>query len=222
MLSEKNIFPPPHLAEETGLLAVGGDLSRDRLLAAYKGGIFPWYSDDEPILWWSPNPRLVLYPHELRVHKRLARTMRTGNFIITFDTAFHEVMLGCAGPRRSNNAGTWIVPAMIDAYDLLHEAGYAHSVEAWRAGELVGGLYGVSLGGCFFGESMFTRVPDASKVAFVTLVRYLSAHHFELIDCQVITSHLVSFGAREISRRQFLKQLQAALKRPSLTGSWRG
>ncbi|MFH0729219.1 MAG: leucyl/phenylalanyl-tRNA--protein transferase [Pseudomonadota bacterium] len=221
MLSEQNIFPPPHLAEETGLLAVGGDLSRDRLLAAYKNGIFPWYSDDEPILWWSPDPRLVLYPHELKVHRRLTRTMKTGDFIITFDTAFHEVMLGCAAPRRSKKAGTWIVPAMIGAYEHLHEAGYAHSVEAWREGELVGGLYGVSLGGCFFGESMFTRVRDASKVAFVTLVQYLSAHHFEMIDCQVITSHLVSFGAREISRRQFLKQLQAALKRPSMTGPWR-
>jgi leucyl/phenylalanyl-tRNA---protein transferase len=221
VLSENIIFPPPHLAEETGLLAVGGDLSQERLLAAYKNGIFPWYSAEEPILWWSPNPRLVLYPNELKVHRRLKRTIRTDAFRITLDRAFHEVMLGCAVPRRSKKAGTWIVPEMMDAYNKLHESGYAHSAEAWQGGQLVGGLYGVSLGGCFFGESMFTRVRDASKVAFVTLVQYLSEHHFEMIDCQVTSSHLVSLGAGEITRKQFLIQLQAALKRPSMTGKWR-
>jgi leucyl/phenylalanyl-tRNA---protein transferase len=220
ILSESTIFPPSHLAEESGLLAVGGDLSQERLLAAYKNGIFPWYAADEPILWWSPNPRLVLYPNELKVRRRLKRTMRTGTFKITFDTVFQEVMLGCAAPRQGKKIGTWIVPGMIEAYVKLHESGYAHSVEAWLAGRLVGGLYGVSLGGCFFGESMFTRVRDASKVAFVTLVQYLSAHDFEMIDCQVTTSHLVSFGAREIPRRQFLSQLQSALKRPSMAGPW--
>jgi len=220
-LSESIIFPPPHLADETGLLAVGGDLSRERLLSAYKSGIFPWYSVDEPILWWSPDPRLVLYPNEMKVHKRLKRTLKTGGFSITLDESFHEVMLGCAAPRRAKKVGTWIVPEMMDAYDRLHASGYAHSVEAWQEGRLVGGLYGVSLGSCFFGESMFTRVPDASKVAFVSLVQYLSAHHFEMIDCQVTTTHLLSFGAREISRREFLKQLQAALKKPSRIGPWR-
>lgn len=220
-LSENIIFPPPHLADETGLLAVGGDLSQERLLAAYGNGIFPWYMVDEPILWWSPDPRLVLYPHELKVHKRLKRTLKTGDFRITLDESFHEVMMGCAGSRRAKKAGTWIVPEMMRAYDRLHESGYAHSVEAWREGRLVGGLYGVSLGSCFFGESMFTRVSDASKVAFVSLVQYLSAHHFEMIDCQVTTAHLLSFGAREIPRRQFLKQLQAALQTPSRIGLWR-
>lgn len=221
VLSDSIIFPPPHLADKTGLLAVGGDLSRERLLAAYKNGVFPWYSADEPILWWSPDPRLVLYPNALKVHGRLKRTIRTGAFRITLDESFHEVMLGCAAARRTGNAGTWIIPEMMEAYGKLHESGYAHSVEAWREGRLVGGLYGVSLGGCFFGESMFTLVRDASKVAFVTLVQYLSAHRFELMDCQVTTSHLVSFGAKEIPRKQFLKQLQAALKQPSKTGLWR-
>lgn len=221
VLSESVVFPPAHLADKTGLLAVGGDLNRERLLAAYKNGIFPWYSADEPILWWSPDPRLVLYPDALKVHRRLKRTMRTGAFRITFDESFHEVMHGCAAARRSRKAGTWIVPDMMEAYGKLHESGYAHSVEAWQEGQLVGGLYGVSLGSCFFGESMFTRVRDASKVAFVTLVQYLSAHHFDLIDCQVTTSHLLSFGAMEISRKKFLMQLRAALKRPTKLGPWR-
>jgi leucyl/phenylalanyl-tRNA---protein transferase len=221
VLSENIAFPPAHLADETGLLAIGGDLSQERLLAAYRNGIFPWYSADEPILWWSPDPRLVMYPNELKVHKRLIRRMKTGGFKITLDESFHEVMLGCAAPRRAKQDGTWIVPEMMHAYNTLHAAGYAHSVEAWREGQLVGGLYGVSLGGCFFGESMFTRVPDASKVAFVSLVQYLSTHHFDMIDCQVTTAHLLSFGAREISRRRFLKQLRAALKTPSRVGVWR-
>lgn len=209
VLSENVVFPPAHLADENGLLAVGGDLSPERLLSAYRHGIFPWYGEDEPILWWSPNPRLVLYPHELRVSRRLERLIRTGRFEITRDKAFHDVIAGCAGPRAKDHVGTWIVSDMIAAYTRLYEAGYAHSVEAWQDGQLVGGLYGLRLGGCFFGESMFTRVSNASKVAFVTFVRYLSARGCKLVDCQVSTAHLMRFGAREIPRKLFLKQLQA-------------
>lgn len=209
VLSENIVFPPAHLADENGLLAVGGDLSLERLLSAYRHGIFPWYGEDEPILWWSPNPRLVLYPHELRVSRRLERLIRTGRFKITRDKAFHDVIAGCAGPRSKDRVGTWIVSDMIAAYTRLYEAGYAHSVEAWQDGQLVGGLYGLLLGRCFFGESMFTRVSNASKVAFVTFVRRLGARGCKLIDCQVTTTHLVRFGAREIPRKLFLKHLQA-------------
>jgi leucyl/phenylalanyl-tRNA---protein transferase len=220
VLSERIAFPPVQLADKSGLLAIGGDLSELRLLAAYGNGIFPWYSEGEPILWWSPNPRLVLYPEELKFSKRLQRTLKQGTFDITFDTAFHEVISGCAASRPSKPDGTWIVPDMIAAYARLHILGYAHSIEAWQGDSLVGGLYGVSLGGCFFGESMFTRVRDASKAAFVTLVDFLRKHDFSLIDCQVTTSHLLRFGAREIPRRQFLAQLNEALKLPSMLGPW--
>jgi leucyl/phenylalanyl-tRNA--protein transferase len=222
VLSERILFPPAHLADESGLLAVGGDLSRERLLCAYRNGIFPWYSGGEPILWWSPDPRLVLYPSELKVSRRLQRVMRGHAFTVTFDRAFHEVIHGCAAPRSNGQPGTWLVPEMIEAYKSLHAAGIAHSVEAWHEGRLAGGLYGVSLGGCFFGESMFTRVTNASKVALVSLVRFLMGHGADLIDCQIETAHLLSFGARQVPRKRFLKELSTSLRKRTLAGPWSG
>jgi leucyl/phenylalanyl-tRNA--protein transferase len=220
VLSERILFPPAHLADNSGLLAVGGDLSRERLLCAYRNGIFPWYSKGEPILWWSPNPRLVLYPPELKVSRRLQRIIRGQAFTVTLDQAFDEVIRACAAPRSSEQPGTWLVPEMIGAYEGLHAAGIAHSVEAWQGGRLAGGLYGVCLGGCFFGESMFTRVSNASKVAFVTLVQHLAARGFDMIDCQVTTAHLLRFGARQVPRKRFLKELSASLEKPTLQGRW--
>ncbi len=219
-LTRKISFPPPHLARADGLLAVGGDLSPGRLVLAYRMGIFPWYSDGMPILWWSPDPRLVLFPESLHVPRRLRRTLRQAPFRITVDTAFPEVIDSCAKLRKDRE-GTWIVPEMIQAYCQLHDAGYAHSVEAWSRDQLVGGLYGVSLGRAFFGESMFTRVPDASKVAFVLLVGYLRVKHFDLVDCQMTTGHLLRFGAREVSRPVFLRRLERSLAYPDMKGPWR-
>lgn len=219
-LSERLSFPPPHLAEPEGLLAVGGDLSEERILLAYQMGIFPWFSDDNPILWWSPDPRLVLYPSEIRVSARLRRTIRQGAFAVTCDTAFGEVISACAGERLLRNQPTWITREMIDAYCRLFDAGYAHSVEAWREGCLVGGLYGVSLGGGFFGESMFSRVSNASKTALVALCRYLQQLSFDMVDCQVPTDHLMGMGAVKISRSRFLRDLRLSLKKPTIRGSW--
>jgi leucyl/phenylalanyl-tRNA---protein transferase len=220
LLTDKIAFPPPHLASKEGLLAVGGDLSRKRLLHAYGMGIFPWFSDDEPILWWSPDPRLVLYPHEIKISRTLKKIIRKGIFTVTMDTAFAQVITQCAQIRLQNNQGTWIVEDMIHAYCKLHETGFAHSVEAWYRGELAGGLYGVSLGKCFFGESMFTRISNASNVALVKLVEYLNALSFDMIDCQLTTQHLLRFGAREIPRVKFLKQLEKSLKASTKTGKW--
>jgi leucyl/phenylalanyl-tRNA--protein transferase len=220
LLSDELVFPSPNLALKNGLLAVGGDLSQKRLLLAYRTGIFPWYNQEEPILWWSPDPRLVLYPQELRISKSLKKTIRKDLFKVTMDRAFEQVITECANIRRKKNEGTWIVKDMIQAYCRLHEAGFAHSVEAWRGEKLAGGLYGVSLGKCFFGESMFSRIADASKVAFVTLVRHLQALAFDLIDCQVPTEHLKRFGAREVPRALFLKQLKKSLATPPRKGKW--
>jgi leucyl/phenylalanyl-tRNA--protein transferase len=220
LLSDKISFPPPYLASKEGLLAVGGDLSQKRLLLAYRTGIFPWFSDDEPILWWSPDPRLVLYPEEVRVSKTLKKIIKKKMFHVTMDSAFVQVINQCAKIRLQNNQGTWVVKEMIDAYCKLHESGFAHSVEAWYQGELAGGLYGVSLGRCFFGESMFTRVSNASNVALVKLVEYLNALSFDMIDCQLTTEHLLRFGAREIPRVSFLKQLEESLKAPTKKGKW--
>ena len=206
-LIDEPVFPSPHLAEPGGLLAVGGDLSVTRLLAAYRRGIFPWYDDESPILWWSPDPRPILVPGHVRVSKRLERTIRSGKFTVTLDTDFAGVIRGCAAVPRDADNGTWIVPDMIEGYERLHAAGHAHSVEAWQNGELVGGAYGVAIGKAFFGESMFHRVTDASKVAFVTLVEQLRACGFVLIDCQMHTTHLARFGAREIPREQFADTL---------------
>ena len=215
LLSNKIIFPPPQLAGGDGLLAIGGDLSKERLLLAYRMGIFPWFSEDEPIMWWSPDPRLVLYPQDLRVPKSLKKVINKNIFKVTIDSSFERIINLCAQIRLQENERTWLGKDMIEAYCDLHEAGYAHSVEAWHKGELAGGLYGVSLGKCFFGESMFTSITNASKAAFVALVEYLKTLSFDMIDCQLTTEHLKRFGAREIPRSIFLKQLNKSLKAPT-------
>lgn len=221
LLTNELVFPPPHLAMDDGLLAVGGDLSIERLLLAYSNGIFPWYSDDSPLLWWSPDPRLVLYPSELHVSKSLRKIINKRLFDVTMDTAFRQVMTACAQIERPTQDGTWILDEMIGAYCRLHDAGYAHSVEVWEAGELVGGLYGVSLGHSFFGESMFSLRSNTSKVALYALVEHIKALQFDLIDCQIRTEHLVSMGAREISRPQFLTELERSLQHPTVQEKWR-
>ena len=220
LLSEDLIFPSPKLAAQEGLLAVGGDLSQERLLLAYRMGIFPWYSENEPIMWWSPDPRLILYPDQLKISKSLKKVINKGDFELTMDQDFKAVIRACAESRTETNEGTWIVDEMITAYCELHESGLAHSVETWMDGQLAGGLYGVSIGRCFFGESMFTRISNASKVALVGLVRHLQNLQFDLIDCQVTTPHLVSLGAHEIPRARFLDELATALKAPTLKGRW--
>ncbi len=211
LLSDNISFPSPELAEEDGLLAVGGDLSQERLLKAYSMGIFPWYSDDSPILWWSPDPRLVLFPSELVVSRSLRQLLKKGIFTVTVNRAFERVIQCCADSSRKSQSGTWITEEMMQAYTQLHRSGYAHSVEAWHEGELAGGFYGIIMSRIFFGESMFAKMSNASKVAFVTFVEDLRQRHFELIDCQVTTEHLVSLGAREISRSTFLETLKKAL-----------
>jgi leucyl/phenylalanyl-tRNA--protein transferase len=220
-LSDEYIFPPPELAEESGLLAVGGDLCEERLLLAYSMGIFPWYSGDDPILWWSPDPRLVLLPDDLKISRSLMQTINKGTFKVTMDTAFESVIKACATVNRKDDGDTWITSDMIDAYIGLHKSGYAHSVESWYDGELVGGLYGISLGSAFFGESMFTKKSNASKVAFAFLVQQLSKWDFTLIDCQITTAHLKSFGAIEISRSEFLEQLQSSLNIDERKNRWK-
>ena len=220
VLPRAPVFPDPGLAEDGGLLAVGGDLSPERLVAAYGAGVFPWYSAGEPLLWWSPDPRLVLEPKRLHVSRSLARTLRRGVFEVRVDTAFDRVVERCARARRSEGAGTWITPAMRRAYGRLHGLGLAHSFEAWRDGRLVGGLYGVSLGGCFFGESMFAAERDASKVALARLAQVLDGWGFDLIDCQVRTQHLQSLGATEVPRAEFLARLAASRSRADRRGSW--
>lgn len=219
-LDERLIFPPPDLAED-GLLAVGGDLSPDRLLLAYAQGIFPWYGEGQPILWHSPDPRMVLTADELHVPRSLERTLRRSVFRVTFDTGFGRVVDACAAAQRPGRRGTWITREMRGAYKRLHRLGYAHSAEAWHGTRLAGGLYGVSLGGAFFGESMFAREADASKAAFVILVRHLLDWGIGLIDCQMATEHLRRFGARDWPRRRFLSALCAALEQPTRTGRWR-
>jgi leucyl/phenylalanyl-tRNA--protein transferase len=214
-------FPPVEsaLAEPNGLLAVGGDLAPRRLLEAYRHGIFPWYSEGDPILWWSPDPRMVLVPAELRITRSLAKTLRNKAYEVRFDTAFDDVMRGCAAPREDQR-GTWITAEMRAAYGRLHELGYAHSVETWVEGRLAGGLYGVAIGRVFFGESMFTRVRDASKIAFVHLVRRLEREDYRLIDCQMHTEHLASLGAREIARREFSRRVKDLVDYSRPPGRW--
>jgi leucyl/phenylalanyl-tRNA--protein transferase len=214
-------FPPVDLSTPEGLLAVGGDLRPERLLEAYRHGIFPWYNDDQPILWWSPDPRTVLFPEKLHISRSLKRSLRPGLFSVTLDQRFRDVMQQCAGPRpQYPDGGTWITEEMLDAYTKLHEQGYAHSVETWQEGQLVGGLYGVALGRSFFAESMFTRVPDASKVALVSLVRQLQTWEFRIIDCQQASPHVMRFGAEEILRRDFLAHLADAVRLPERRGRW--
>lgn len=214
-------FPPVNQATPEGLLAVGGDLRPERLLEAYRHGIFPWYNEDDPILWWSPDPRAVLFPNKLHVARSLKKTLRSNVFTVTLDTCFRQVMEQCAGPRpQYPEGGTWITDDMRDAYTRLHELGYAHSVESWQEGILVGGLYGIAIGGAFFAESMFTRVDDASKVALVKLVQQLQAWNFRLIDCQQSSPHVMRFGAEEILRSDFINQLIEALRIPDRRGRW--
>ncbi len=220
-LVDEPIFPPPDYADASGLLAVGGDLSCERLLEAYRLGIFPWYSDDQPILWWSPDPRLVLKLDEFKVSHSLRKTLRKGVFKVTFDRAFEEVIRGCASVPREHQKGTWITHEMEEAYIKLHGLGYAHSVEAWCGEELAGGLYGVSLGKAFFGESMFHCRTDASKVALAVLVEKLRDWKFHFVDAQMTTEHLLGLGATEMSRRIFLRRLQSALRHPTKRGKWR-
>jgi len=214
-------FPDPALAETdpNGLLAVGGDLSPQRLRNAYRLGIFPWYSDGQPILWWSPDPRLVLFPDRLRISRSLRKTLRRDSYRVSLDRDFAAVIRGCAA-TRPDGGGTWIVPEMVAAYERLHALGLAHSAEAWRDGELVGGLYGVALGRVFFGESMFSRASDASKAAFVHLVHRLADWGCALIDCQVYTPHLASLGAVQIPRTEFQQHLARALDQPLAPQAW--
>jgi len=209
-------FPDTRLAESdpNGLLAIGGDLSQERVLNAYRRGIFPWFSAGQPILWWSPAPRMVLYPDELHISRSLRRSLRRRAYQVSVNQAFEAVIRACAAPRATQS-GTWLVPEMIASYAALHHAGFAHSVEVWRGDELAGGLYGIALGQVFFGESMFSRRTDASKVALVLLAELAMAHPFQLIDCQVYTEHLASLGAREISREHFQATLQQATRAPA-------
>jgi leucyl/phenylalanyl-tRNA--protein transferase len=218
-LTKKLDFPPPEVAED-GLLAVGGDLSVRRLLLAYQNGIFPWYDEDDPILWWSPDPRLVFFPEQWKPSRRLARTIRSGRYRVTADTAFETVIHACAETPRHHEQGTWILPQMIDAYVDLHREGYAHSVECWEGDELAGGLYGVSIGACFFGESMFHRGVDASKVAFAALVECCRAWNFRLIDGQLPNPHLEQLGGVTLPRAEFLALLRDAVKEPTRRGTW--
>jgi leucyl/phenylalanyl-tRNA--protein transferase len=220
-LVDEPIFPPPEYADPSGLLAVGGDLSNERLLEAYRLGIFPWYSEDQPILWWSPDPRLVLDLKDFKISRSLRKTLKKEVFQITFDHAFEEVIRACASVPREAQNGTWITDEMEKAYIKLHGLGYAHSVESWFGGKLAGGLYGVSLGKCFFGESMFHLKTDASKVALATLVETLKSWDFHFIDSQMTTEHMLSLGAKELPRRIFLKRLQLALRYPTRRWRWR-
>ena len=213
-------FPNPRHASDEGLLAYGGDLSSSRILTAYRNGIFPWYSEGDPILWWSPDPRLLLYPGDFKVRKSFRRVLRSGKFTVTFDHRFAEVICYCATVPREGQNGSWILPEMQEAYIRLHEEGFAHSVEVYREGELVGGLYGISIGKAFFGESMFSLVSDASKVAFKVLSDVLGQRGYDFIDCQMETEHMVRLGARTVSRDQFLDALDVALSKPSDLGSW--
>lgn len=219
-LFEEPIFPDPEEADPDGLLAVGGDLSPQRLLTAYANGIFPWYADDSPILWWSTNPRLILLPDEFHMPRSLKRVLNKGTFTFTLDTDFEGVINGCARSARPDQDGTWIVEEMVEAYTMLHELGYAHSVEAWQDGTLVGGCYGISLGSAFFGESMFFTVPDASKAAFAVLVKQLQKWDFTLVDCQQTTKHLLRFGAKEVQRFRYMDNLRQAMEVCTREGQW--
>jgi leucyl/phenylalanyl-tRNA--protein transferase len=220
-LGPDDSFPPVERAatEPNGLLAAGADLSVGRLVDAYGSGIFPWFNEGQPILWWSPDPRMVLFPAELKVSRSLTRTLRNARFEVRADTAFRDVIHRCRMPR-ANQRGTWINDRMVGAYCEMHAAGIAHSVETWLDGDLVGGLYGVSLGRAFFGESMFTRVTDASKVALVALVRQLERWDFGMVDCQMNTPHLASFGAREIPRADFTRRLRELIHYPPVPAPW--
>jgi len=213
-------FPDPREASDEGLLAYGGDLSPTRLIKAYRLGIFPWYNESDPILWWSPNPRLVLYPDKFKVRKSFRRVLKNKGYTVTFDRHFSEVISHCASVLRKGQEKTWILPEIIEAYECLHDQGYAHSVEVHLDGRLVGGLYGVALGRAFFGESMFSLSPDASKVAFKALSDVLGAKGYDFIDCQMKTDHMIGLGAEVVPRDRFLDELEIALSEPGDTGHW--
>jgi len=219
-LEEEIIFPHPSHADKDGLLAIGGDLTADRLLAAYSNGIFPWFNDDSPILWWSPDPRMVLLPGDFKRSKSLTQTIRRGSYKVRFDSNFRQVMNACAAAGNREEEGTWITDSMISAYCVLHDMGYAHSVETYLDDKLVGGLYGVSLGKAFFGESMFYIERDASKVALSELIDRLLEWDFHIIDVQQRTKHLRSLGAKSIARNFFMIMLKQALNFPTIRGKW--
>ncbi|HZM46223.1 MAG TPA: leucyl/phenylalanyl-tRNA--protein transferase [Burkholderiales bacterium] len=221
-LTAEDAFPPVGraLKEPNGLLAAGADLSVPRLLQAYRRGIFPWFNEDQPILWWSPDPRMVMFPAELKISRSLGKRLRRGDYEVRADTAFGAVMQACAAPR-DGNPGTWITPQMVDAYEAFHRAGHAHSLETWIGDELAGGLYGVALGRVFFGESMFTRATDASKIALAHLARQLERWGYGIIDCQMTTPHLARLGAREVPRAAFIRKLGELVNYPQTGGIWR-
>ena len=219
-LNSECVFPNPLLSEEDGLLAIGGDLSPERLLEAYRNGIFPWYAEGQPLMWWSLNPRMILFPDHFKCSKTLWRCIKAGKYEVRIDTAFKEVMLQCATVKRAGQDGTWITDEMLEAYTTLHEMGYAHSFESYYDGELVGGLYGVSLGAAFFGESMFATMTDASKVCLAALVDFADANNFLYIDAQQETQHLASLGAQPISKEDFLSILFLSNQRETLKGKW--
>lgn len=219
-LDESHTFPPTSTASEEGIVALGGDLHPERLLQAYANGIFPWFDEESVILWWAPNPRCVLHVDQIKVSKSMCQLLRKKPFTITADTAFEQVIAHCQKIERPDQEGTWITNDMLQSYTRLHQMGYAHSVEVWRNEELVGGLYGLSLGNMFFGESMFSKQSNASKVAFITMVQQLKSKGFEYIDCQVENGHLTSLGATEVSREFFEIQLDKSLQNPTQKGSW--
>ena len=206
-LSEELRFPSPHLATKEGIVAVGGDLRPERVLLAYREGIFPWFEQDEFLIWWSPDPRMVLFPHQLRISKSMRSFLRKHPYEITFNKAFNQVVKSCAGVKRFGQTGTWITPGLMEVYGVLHEQGHAHSVEVWDGAELVGGLYGIDVGEVFCGESMFSKASNSSKLALIYLTRELKRNKYKLIDCQVPTAHLASMGAAPISRKEFLSYL---------------
>jgi leucyl/phenylalanyl-tRNA--protein transferase len=222
LLDNSLVFPDPRCADSDGLLAVGGDLSLERLILAYQNGIFPWYSEGNPIMWFSPDPRLILFPDELRISKSLRRVINLEKFETRFDTCFEEMIVKCATVERKHQDATWITSDMTDAYVQLHNEGFAHSVETLYEDELVGGLYGISLGGAFFGESMFHSMNNASKVSLCRLVEKLKSWGFDFIDSQIPTNHMKSLGAREVDRESFLTMLQLTLKRKTRRGKWAG
>jgi leucyl/phenylalanyl-tRNA---protein transferase len=220
LTDESNQFPPPAFASADGLLAIGGDLSPERLLTAYSMGIFPWFSEGEPMAWWSPDPRMVLFPSELKISKSMRPYFNQGKFKVSFDQDFEGVVRNCQQPRGKQYGSTWITDEILAAYSKLHQLGFAHSVEVWQGDEMVGGLYGIALGKCYFGESMFSKASNASKFGLICLVKMLEALDFWLIDCQQETVHLGSLGARSIPRADFLHILEANEAQETLQGQW--
>lgn len=214
-------FPSPYSASEEGLVAVGGEITVTRVLSAYGQGIFPWYSEDQPVLWWSPEPRAILYPDDIKISRSLKKLLRKKNFQVTADQEFSKVIKACAGPRtQSPGAGTWITEEMIETYTQLYQMGYGHSIEVWHDDRLVGGLYGLALGSAFFGESMYSHAPNASKIALVYLAKFASSSGIDFIDCQLPSDHLASMGAIDISRKKYLAILRDALKHENHTEHW--